>query len=129
MQFLRDLFYEEWVTLGLFQNEMFKGFQVHAVSKQDRKQLLGILLSQGVKPQLGVVGLVSPVMAILGTIIHQQQDASRCKAFAQEIEKRLRLVIQPVQILKDEDKGLVEALAHQQPFDSLKRAPSPDLRV
>ena len=52
-------------------------------------------------------------MAVLGTIIDQQQDTGRGKTFAQKREKRLRLIVQLVQIFEDEEQRLIETLACQ----------------
>src|SRR5206468_1918099 len=43
--------------------------------------------------------------------------------------KPLRLGVDPVQIFKDKDKGLVETLAQKELLDSLKRSSAPNLRV
>ena len=68
-------------------------------------------------------------MPILRAVIHQQEYPRRSHTLTQETETRLGFGIQPVQVLKDEDKWLVDALPHQQPLERLKRAPLPYVRV
>jgi hypothetical protein len=58
-------------------------------------------------------------MPVLGPIIPQQQDAGSGEAFAEQEEKCLRLTVQPVQILEDQDDKLVATLAHQHPLERL----------
>ena len=46
-----------------------------------------------------------------------------------DVEKPLRLAIDPVQVFKDQDQRLVETLAQEQLLERLKRPPPPNLRV
>jgi hypothetical protein len=50
-------------------------------------------------------------VAILGTIVHQHQDARIGDAAGQKIEQRLRLDIDPVQVLKNNHHRLIQAFA------------------
>ena len=68
-------------------------------------------------------------MAILGTVVGQQQQLGAGHTLTEYIQETLRLPIDPVQIFKDQDHRLVETLAQKQPLERLKRPPSPDLRV
>ena len=47
----------------------------------------------------------------------------------QRIEKPLRLAVDPVQVLKDENERLIETLAQEELLERLKRPPPPNLRV
>jgi hypothetical protein len=66
---------------------------------------------------------------IFGAIVHQQEDFSRGDPFTESVEKPLRLTVDPVQVLKDEDEWLVETLAQKQFLESVKRAPTANLGV
>src|SRR5215510_8847087 len=68
-------------------------------------------------------------MPILRAVINQQQQSGGGNTLTEQREKRLGLAVQPVQILKDEDQGLVETLADQQALERLKGAPPPHLGV
>ena len=61
-------------------------------------------------------------MLILRPVIHQQQYTRRRHTLTEESQESLGFAVQPVQILKDENEGLVETLPHQQPLDRLKRS-------
>ncbi len=68
-------------------------------------------------------------MLIFGAVIHQQQEPRRRHPLAQQVEPGLRLTVQPVQILHDQEHGLIETLSHKQPLHGLERALPADLRV
>ena len=48
---------------------------------------------------------------------------------ASRFRKRLRLLVDPVQVLEDHHQRLVERLAQQDALDRIERAPLADLRV
>ena len=72
---------------------------------------------QGVQPQLRVVGFISPAMPVIQPVVDQQEQVRRRQALAQALEQRLRLGIQPVQILADQQQGLYLTLAQQHPLE------------
>jgi hypothetical protein len=67
-------------------------------------------------------------MPILGTIVHQQQNASVYNRIDDTIEKRLGLAVDPVQVLENYYQWLVQTLAQQYALKRFLRPP-PDLRV
>ena len=89
----------------------------------------GFFFAQGGEPQLGVVGLTAPLLPILRTIIRQQEDTGTSHTLTQGIEKPLRLTVDPVQVFKEQDQGLIETLAQKELLDSIKRPSAPNLRV
>ena len=54
---------------------------------------------------------VAPVVAILGPVIDQQQDAGIDNRIGQQVEHALRLGVDPMQILENHDERLLQALA------------------
>ena len=68
-------------------------------------------------------------MRVLGAIVHQQQDLRVRDRLREEIEERLGLIVDPVQILEDHHQRLVEALAQQNAFDRIERPPPLHLPV
>ena len=68
-------------------------------------------------------------MAILGPIVDQEQQLGTGHTLTQDIEKSLRLAVDPVQVFKDEDQRLVETLPQEELLERLKRPPPPNLRV
>ena len=70
-QRLHDLFHEERRTVRAFQNEGFQGLQAFVVAHEKGQQLARFFLAQGRQTQLRVIGLAAPLMAILGTVVHE----------------------------------------------------------
>ncbi len=71
--------------------------------------------------ELLVVALVAPSVAVLGTVIDGKQEGRRRHAVDERVEQRLGLGIDPVQILEDEQHGLVAALAQQDALHPFER--------
>ena len=69
-----------------------------------------------------VVGLAAPAVLVLGPVVHQQQDPGRRQALDQAVEQRLRLGIDPVQVLEDHEQRLLLALPEQEPLDGVEGA-------
>jgi hypothetical protein len=66
-----------------------------------------------VQPYLVVGRLAAPGVLVLRAIVHEQEHARRSKAVDQAIEQRLRLAVDPVQILEDQQQGLFPGFAKQ----------------
>ena len=66
---------------------------------------------QRVEPQLRVEGLAAPAMLVLRTVVDQEQQPGRRQALDQAVEQRLRLGIDPVQVLAHQAQGLHLAFA------------------
>ncbi len=50
------------------------------------EHLFGTLMTERVEPELRVVGLVTPLMGVLGPVVDQHQDARGGDAFGQQTE-------------------------------------------
>ena len=94
-----------------------------AVAQQEGEKFVGFAFPKGREPQLGVVRLLSPLMAVFGPIVHQQQDLSRGDTLTQRVEELLRFAVNPMQVFKDQDQGLFPTLAQEQPLERVKGAP------
>src|SRR5207245_8061929 len=79
---------------------------------------------QGIDPELAVIGLAAPRVLIFGTIAGEQQNAMARETLDQGVEYRLRLRIDPVEILKHEDDRPVATLLKEQQLHRLQR-PAP----
>ena len=110
-------------------DEPLQRTQFHTFIEQRGKHLDRAFLAQRVEPQLRVIGLVTPLMAVLGPIVHQQQDARRADAVGQQVQECLRLAIDPVQVFEDHYQRLVDTLAQQDALDRLQRASLAGLRL
>ncbi len=126
---LYHLLDEERVTLGALDHHAFEWFEFDAVTQQRREHLPRAFPPQGIQPQLRVVGLVGPLVAILRTIVHQHQHARIGDAVREQIEQRLRLAVDPMQVLEDDNRRLIQAFAQDDALDCVEGAPALDLRV
>jgi hypothetical protein len=78
------------------------------------EQLVGALRWQGIQPELAVIGLTAPGMAVLGAIVDEDQKAHCRQALDRSVQQSLRLAINPMQVLKDQDDGLLARFSQQQ---------------
>ena len=86
-------------------------------------------LPNGRQPQLRVIRLLPPLVAVLGAVVHEQQDLGGGDTLAEDVEKPLRLAVNPMEVLKDQDQRLVETLAEEQSLERLEGAAAANLRV
>ena len=68
-------------------------------------------------------------MRVFGAVVDQQQDSGGADRIGQQIQERLGLFIDPVQVFENHHQRLIEALAQQDPFDRFERAPLPHLPI
>ena len=105
------------------------GLQFLAVAEQRAQHLVGAFLAQRVEPQLRVVGLVSPLMRVLGSIVYQQQNLRSPDRVGEQIEQSLGALVDPMEVLEDHDQRLVERFAQENPLDRVERAPLASLHL
>src|SRR6266851_8833957 len=67
-QRLYHLLDKERVALGALDHHAFEWIEFVAVAQQRREHLLRAFLAQRIQPQLRVVALVTPFMAVLGSL-------------------------------------------------------------
>src|SRR4051812_5856493 len=77
------------------------------------------------KAQLTIVGLAIPRVLIFRPIVHEEQHAGGGKALDEAIEKRLRLAIDPLKILENDQHRLYLAFDNKQALQRIERAPTP----
>jgi hypothetical protein len=63
--------------------------------------IFGTLPSQRIAAEQYVVALVGPFVAVLWAIVHQQQHMRIADAIGEQIEQRLGLLVDPVQVFED----------------------------
>ena len=86
-------------------------------------------MAESVKPQRLRVGLVTPTKLILRPEVDQQQQPRIGHLLDQQIEERLALVVQPMQILNDQHQGFSRGFGQQNTNHSVERARPPELRI
>jgi hypothetical protein len=53
------------------------------------------------------MALATPFMAVLGTIVYQQQDAPIGDTVGQQVEQPLGMLVDPVQVFEDHHQRLL----------------------
>src|SRR5262249_10819239 len=128
-QGLDHFFHEKRRAFGLLQHQPLEPRETGVGPQQKGEQFFGLRSAQRRKSELSVIGLTAPLMAVLGPVIHQHQEAGTGHTLTEQIEKALRLGIDPVQVLENENERLIETFPQEEAFERLERAPPPDLRV
>jgi hypothetical protein len=68
-------------------------------------------------------------MVVFGAEVDEQKYTRVGDAVGQQIEQRLGLAVDPVQVLKDDDGGLIQAFAQDEALDRVENPPALDLRI
>src|SRR5580765_1572842 len=113
---------EERIALGAPDEELLERSEPRIVAEKRMKQLLRARRGERVHPELGVVGPAAPAMVVLGAIAHEDEDARGGQALNQAVEECLRLRVDPVQALEDEEQRLLAALAEEEVLHGVERA-------
>jgi hypothetical protein len=92
------------------------------VAEERIQHLSGALGRERVQPHLAVGRLAAPGVLVLGTVIHEQQHARPPEALDQAVEQRLRLTVDPVEILEDQEERLFLCFPEQEPLHGVERA-------
>ena len=85
------------------------------------EQQAGDIGRERLEQNLRVVAFVAPPVPVLGTVTGQNQQPMLGDALHQGVQDLLRLRVDPVQILDDDDDGLQAALLHEQAREGLQR--------
>ena len=123
------LFEEERVAFGALDQEPLEPIQRRVVTEQTAEELFSAAEGQWIDPDLGVIRLAGPAVLILGTVAHEQEEAGGRKALDEPVQDRLRLAVDPVEILEDRDDRLNLALAEKEALDCVERLLAPLRRV
>ena len=123
------LLQKEGIAAGAGDQEGCERRQTGVVPQEGLQKFLGTRGGERVEAQLRVVGLAAPAVLVLGAVIDQEQEPRRRQALDQAIEQRLRLGIDPVQILKDQQQRLHLAFPDQQALERVQGAPAALRRV
>jgi hypothetical protein len=116
------LFQEEGVALRARNQALDKRLEGRMLSKEAMQQCLGAFRWEQVEPELRVVCLATPAMVIFKTVVDEEYYASRRQAVDQAVQDRLRLSVDPVQILHHQEQGLGLARPQQQACAGRQRA-------
>jgi hypothetical protein len=90
------------------------------VAEERLQQLPGALCRERIQPHLAVGRLAAPGVLVLGAVVDEPQQARRAEAVDQPVEQRLGLTVDPVEILEDQEEGLLARFPQQQPPHGVK---------
>src|SRR5438128_10133292 len=82
---------------------MLERVELFGLPEERAQHLLCTLDRQRVEPELAVVGLVPPTVAVLRPVVDQKEDPHRWEALHQRVEEALGLGVSPVEVR--ENKG------------------------
>src|ERR1700730_6861507 len=85
-QRLHHLLDEERIALGAVDNQSLEGFEFPASTEQRRQHCRAVFDAQGIKPELQVVAPARPFMAVLRTVVDEQQQARTSPAVGEQVE-------------------------------------------
>ena len=111
---------EERIAAGPGDEDWLERLDGGVGAQQGQEQLAGALGRQRVQTELGVVGLAPPAMLVLRPVVDQEEQPRGRQALDQAVQERLRLGVDPVQILEDHEQRLHLALAEQQALDGVE---------
>src|SRR5262245_15689195 len=122
-------FEEEGITLRTVGQKLLERAQTGLVSQKHPQELVGCLGCQRIYPDLSVIAAAAPAVLVLRAIVDDEKDPRRGEALDQRVQDRLRLGVDPVQVLEDQQQGLDPALAHDQPPNRVQSAMPPFGRI
>ena len=114
------LFQEEGVPVCALDQQPLEGSERQGVPEQRFEELLRAVRREGLDPELRVVALAPPPVAIFGPVVDEQDDAGCRQALNKTVQERLSLGVDPVQILEHQEQRLDLALAEQQALDGVE---------
>ena len=120
---------EERIALGPREEEPLQGLEAGVAPEQRLQQRGRTLRRERVQPELAVVGLPAPAVPVLGTVVDEEQEPGRRQALDQPVEHRLRLGVDPVEVLEHDQERLDLALPQEEPAQGVDGPLPPRGRV
>jgi len=107
------LFEEEGRPLRALHEQGLQRPHRRVITEKGVEELVGARRGQRIDAELSVVCLGAPGVLVLRTIVDEEQDARGGEALHQRVHQRLRLGVDPVQVLEHHDDGLHLALPQE----------------
>ena len=123
------LLQKEGIPLGLLDEERREPLEPRVRAEEAPEKLAHALGRQRVEALLRVGRLAAPAVLILGAIVDQKAEPGRRETLDEAVKERLRLGIDPVEILHHEQYGLDPRLVEPESLDRIQRPLPPPLRV
>jgi hypothetical protein len=93
--------------------ELLERSEPGILAEERLQELPGALDRERVQPQLAVIGLAAPGVPVLGTVVHEEQQACRSQTVDERVEESLSLVVDPVEVLDDQEERLLARFPQQ----------------
>ena len=119
------LLQKEGVPLGLLDEERREPLEPGVLAEEAPEEFARTLGRQRVKALLRVGRLAAPAVLILGAVVDQEAESGRRETLDEAVEERLRLGIDPVEVLHHEQYGLDLRLAEPEPLNRVQRPLAP----
>ena len=120
---------EERVAFGTFHEQALQRLQRRVAAQETHQERLGALGRQRIQAELTVVGPRAPRMRVFRPVVDEEQDPRGRQALHDDVEERLRLRVDPVKVLEDQQHGLDAALPEQHALDRVERTLAPLARL
>src|SRR3989442_411316 len=105
---------EERVAAGAFDKRRLERRCGPVTPQQAIEEDVGIVRRERVEPELCVIALAAPGVLVLEAVADEEQNAMARETLDQDVEHRLRLGVDPVEIFDDDDDRLAAALLQEQ---------------
>ena len=128
-QRLDRLLQEEWIPFGALDQESLESLQLGVMAEERIEERMGAVRRQRVEAELTVGRLVAPGVLVLGAIVDQQAEPRGREGLDEAVEERLRLGIDPLEVLEHEKQGLDLGFTEHEPPDRLEGALPPLRRI
>ncbi len=96
------------------------GSRLASLAEQGFQELVALSGGERVEPELAVVGLAAPAVPVLRAVVDEEQEPGRRQALDQAVEERLRLGVDPVEVLEDDQERLDLALPQEEPLQGVE---------
>src|SRR5262245_43149013 len=103
---MHGLLEKERIALCRANEESLYRLELGIGPEEHLQQLVNGLRGERLQPQMPVVGLSTPAMDELRPIVDKQQNSRGAQAVHENVEQRLRLGVDPVQVLEHQDERL-----------------------
>ena len=105
---------EERVAAGAFDKRRLERRCGPVTPQQAIEEDVGIVRRERIEPELCVIALAAPGVLVLEAVADEEQNAMARETLDQDVEHRLRLGVDPVEIFEDDDDRLDAALLEEQ---------------
>ena len=124
-----ELLEEERVAAAPLDQELAERPERAVAPDQRVEQLARGRRREGLDRELREAGLARPVVLVLGTVVHEQQEPRGVHAPEERVEEGLGLGVDPLEVLEHQQQRLVVGLLEDEPRERAERFVPPLVRL